>query len=267
MQIGKQTRMNRLFAHPSGRFCSVAVDHYIGYGEGFPVALRQMSKTLNDIVRGQPDALTMHKGILASCWEPHAGKVPVILQTVIARPDDMVCEWVASVEEAVRLGADAVAVAAFLFGPTEGPRLRMMADCVREAARFDMPVVCHVYPRDFRGKTPAISFKPEDIAWVAHCAVEVGADVVKVPYCGDVKAYAQIVAECPRPLVAAGGPKAKNLEAALGMIAEVVRSGARGATIGRNIWGFKHVTAAVRAFRAVVHDKASPKEALQMAGL
>jgi class I fructose-bisphosphate aldolase len=73
----------------------------------------------------------------------------------------------------------------------------------------------------------------------------VGADVVKVSYCGEVAAYSQIVAECPVRLVAAGGPQTPNLQGALAMIAEVVKSGAAGATIGRNIWGVEPVEAAV----------------------
>ena len=267
MNIGKLVRLNRLFAHPSGRFCSVAVDHYIGYGEGLPGGLRHIRETLAAVMPARPDAVTLHKGIAASFWAPYAGLVPMILQTIITRPDDSVCEVVASVEEAVRLGADAVAAAAFLSGPTEGPHLRLVTDCVREAARLDMPVICHAYPRDFTGKVPKVSFAPEDVAWVARCAVEAGADVVKVPYCGDVKAYAQIVADCPVPLVAAGGPKAKDLPSALALIAEVVQSGARGATIGRNIWGFTQIAAALRAFQAVIHDRKSPKEAMQTAGL
>ena len=36
MNIGKRIRLNRIFAHPSGRLCSVAVDHFIGYGQGLP---------------------------------------------------------------------------------------------------------------------------------------------------------------------------------------------------------------------------------------
>ena len=127
-----------------------------------------------------------------------------------------------------------------------------------------MPVICHVYPRNADG---TISFAPEDIAWAVRCAVEVGVDVVKTPYCGDVAAYAQIVADCPVPLVAAGGPKADSFRAALDMVAQVIRSGARGATIGRNIWGFDKITAAVHAFKAVIHDGKNADEALRLAGL
>jgi class I fructose-bisphosphate aldolase len=51
------------------------------------------------------------------------------------------------------------------------------------------------------------------------------------------------------------------------MMADVVRSGARGATIGRNIWGLDNVTGAVNAFKAVIHDGCSAREAMRIAGL
>jgi class I fructose-bisphosphate aldolase len=264
MNTGKLVRLNRIFSHPSGRLCSVAVDHFIGYGEGLPDGLRQMKATLAAVVAGGPDAVTMHKGMAASAWQPYAGRISMILQGVAGRPDDAVFELVATPEDAVRLGADAFAVTAFVRGATEGARLRTAADCVRQSARFDMPVICHVYPRD---RDKKISFAPEDIAWAVRCAWEIGADVIKVPYCGDVKAYAQIVAECALPVVAAGGPKAGTLRAALAMIAEVVESGARGATIGRNVWGFTEIAAAVRAFKAVIHDGRSADEAAHTAGI
>jgi class I fructose-bisphosphate aldolase len=257
-------RINRIFSHSSGRLCSVAVDHFIGYGHGLPDGLRQIGPTLAAIVAGRPDAVTMHKGIAASAWLPHAGRIPMILQSTTARPDESAREQVATPEDAVRLGADGFAVAAFVRGSTEAEHLRVVADCVRQSARFEMPVICHIYPRD---KEKRISCAPEDIAWAVRCALEVGVDVVKTPYCGDVRAYAQIVADCPVPLVAAGGPKADTLPAALRMIAEVVQSGARGATIGRNVWGFVQITAAVEAFKAVIHDGTSAEEACRRTGL
>jgi class I fructose-bisphosphate aldolase len=50
-------------------------------------------------------------------------------------------------------------------------------------------------------------------------------------------------------------------------MAGVVASGARGATIGRNVWGHQHVTLVVTAFKSVIHDGSSPGEALRSAGL
>jgi fructose-bisphosphate aldolase, class I len=266
MNIGKQIRLNRIFAHPSGRLCSVAVDHFIAYGQSLPAGLRHIQPTLAAIVAARPDAVTMHKGIAMNAWQPHAGLVPLIIQSSTIRVDDTASEQVATPEDAIRIGADAFAIAAFVRGPTEAAYLRKVADAVREAARFEIPVICHIYPRNFTNGAE-VSYKPEDIAWASRCAVEVGADVVKTPYCGDITAFAQIVADCPVPLVAAGGPKSQTLESALSMMAEVVLSGARGATIGRNVWGFEQITAAIRAFKAVIHDGLSPLEAMQLAGL
>ena len=149
----------------------------------------------------------------------------MIVQSTIMRPDDPAREQIATPEDAIRLGADAFAIAAFVRGLNELLNLRAVADCVREAALYELPVICHIYPLD--PKKNVIVFHPEDIAWAVHCAVETGVDVVKTPYCGDVQAYAAIVADSPVPVVAAGGPQSSSLLSALRMMAEVVRSGAR----------------------------------------
>jgi class I fructose-bisphosphate aldolase len=257
--------MNRLFSNPSGRLCSVAVDHLMGYAEGLPDGLRRIQPTLSAIVAAEPDAVTMHRGIAASAWQAHAGRVPMILQSSLVRPDDSAFEQIATPQDAVRLGADGFAIAAFVRGPTEAAYLRRVADAVRQAARFEIPVIIHIYPRKPDHRT--ISYQPEDIAWAVRCALEVGVDVIKTPYCGDVEAHRQIVSDTPLPVVAAGGPRAETLDSALAMISEVVHSGALGAVIGRNVWGFERITAAVKAFKAVIHDGKTAAEARASVGL
>jgi len=76
-----------------------------------------------------------------------------------------------------------------------------------------------------------------------------------------------VVASSTVPVVAAGGPKAKNLRAALTAMSEVVQAGARGATIGRNVWGVSKTAAALRAFKAVILEGQSPATALEGEGL
>ena len=266
MNIGKLIRLNRIFSHPSGRLCSVAVDHFIGYGQGLPAGLRHMQVTLAEVANAQPDAVTMMKGIALKAWQPYAGKIPLILQSTIVRPDDTANETLLTVEEAVRLGADGIAVACFVRGPSEASHLRMVADMVRQAAPFDLPVICHIYPRSQASGYTQVSFAPEDIAWAVHCAMELGVDVIKTPYCGDIPSFAQIVTDAPTPVVVAGGPQQATFEAALTMIAEAIAGGARGATIGRNVWGFGQTTAAVKAFKAVIHDQRTPQQAMVEAG-
>jgi fructose-bisphosphate aldolase, class I len=266
MSIGKEVRLNRIFGHPSGKLCSVAVDHFIGYAEGLPPGLRSFQATLAEVASASPDAITMHIGMARHSWHPYAGRIPLIVQSVVARPDDSAFEGIATPADAIRVGADAIAVAVFLRGATEGHRLRFISEQVRAADEYELPVICHVYPRNFEGGKVTISYLPEDIAWAVRCAVEVGADVVKVPYCGDVSAYRQIVNEAPVPVVAAGGPRQGTQLDALRMMSDVMKAGAYGATIGRNIWGFDGIAQNVEAFKAVIHDGVEPGEALKKAG-
>jgi len=265
MDLAKRIRLNRIFNHPSQRLCSVAMDHFIGYQKGLPEGLVNLPETLDKIVEGKPDAITMLKGLAKSAWEPFAGRVPLIIQSIAFTADDAIIESLTRPEEVLRLGADAIAVAIGVRGPNEGKFLRILAEMVGEADRIGLPVIAHIYPRDF-SKGAAIVFDHDNILWAVRCGIECGADVIKVPFTGDIESFREIVSTSPVPIVAAGGPRCENLQSALELMTKVVASGARGATIGRNIWCTADPTRAVTAFRAVIHDQLSVKEALEQAG-
>jgi class I fructose-bisphosphate aldolase len=268
MNIGKLIRLNRIFSHSSGRLCSVAVDHFIGYGKLSPGGgLANLPEAIARIAAGQPGAITMSKGTAMNCWAPYAGKIPLIVQAGCFTADDRVIECVTDPEECVRLGADAIAIAIGIFGPNEGRFIKMMMETVTKAAQYDLPVIAHIYPRDFSGTTPKIVFDAEGILWATRIGVEAGVDVIKVGYTGDVASFKQVVASSPVPVVAAGGPKAKNLRAALTSMGEVIAAGGRGATIGRNVWGVPKTAEALRAFKAVMLEGKSVYAALAAEGL
>jgi class I fructose-bisphosphate aldolase len=127
-----------------------------------------------------------------------------------------------------------------------------------------MPVVLHIYPRIYHTDgTVAVSHKPEEVSWAVRCAIELGADVIKVPYTGDVQSFHDIIADCPVPVVAAGGPRTETLQDALKMTGEVVKSGARGVTAGRNVWGFSDVASAIRQFKRVIHENQDARTAAE----
>ena len=266
MDLAKQIRLNRLFSHPSGRLCSVAVDHFVGYQKALPQGLVNVPETISKLVAGKPDAITMFKGLAKGTWRQHAGRVPLIIQSVCFTADDAVIECLTTPVEVLRLGADAIAVSLGVRGPNEGKFLKILADMVAQADRLGLPVIAHIYPRDFTNGA-AIVFDPENIMWAVRCGIECGADVIKVPFTGDAKSYREICYTSPVPVVAAGGPKCETLHSALDMMTKVVASGARGGTIGRNVWGITDPTRALQAFRAVIHDGLSANEALERAGL
>ena len=79
-----------------------------------------------------------------------------------------------------------------------------------------------------------------------------GADVIKAPYTGDPQSFGDIVAATPVPVVTAGGPRCESLEEVVAMMRDVVRSGAAGSTVGRNVWGFPNIPETIRQLKAAL---------------
>ena len=177
MSLGKKIRLARLFAHSSGRLCSIAVDHFAGYCDGIPEGLRDLPRTIAQIVAGGPDAITMHLGTATGCWGPHAGKLPLIIQSIFGRPDDTCDEYLATPEDAVRLGADAFATCAFVRGKTEDKHVRRVADFVRQARPWDMPVILHT-DGDVRKLIPGLIAAGIDC--LQPCEAKAGMDLVEL---------------------------------------------------------------------------------------
>jgi class I fructose-bisphosphate aldolase len=251
--LAKTTRLNRIFSNPDGRIFSLAVDH--GIGLSMPEGLRNVPATLAQLVGLGPDAVTMSKGIAKSAWEPYAGRVPLIVQMIIFPPDDVPRIKTTRAEEALMLGADAVAVSLIVRGKSEAENCNTLAQIVEEADRYDLPVVAHIYPHDFSytDKPSVVLTDHENILWAVRCGIEFGADVIKVPFTGDIDGFREIVESSPVPVVCAGGPKTETFEEALDMMRKIVASGSRGAVVGRNIWGSKDPIGTMRTMQAIVH--------------
>ncbi len=243
--LGKRTRLNRIFSHPSGRILSVAVDHLINYPIGLPQGLRRMGHTLEQVVAGAPHAITMNKGTALRFMAPYAGKVPFIIQSMALRPEWDEFAFTAHVEEVAAMGADAIAVAMFLKGPSEIRFVNHLALVVRESEQYGLPVIPHIYTLSSGDEKTSVTHSPEDIFYAVRMGLEQGADVIKVPYTGDEASFADIVAETPVPVVAAGGPKCDTLDAAVAMMQSIARTGAAGATVGRNVWEFEDIPRAI----------------------
>jgi DhnA family fructose-bisphosphate aldolase class Ia len=253
-QLGKQVRMNRLFSHPTGRFLSVAVDHMINYPVGMPAGLRAMGATLAKLVEAQPSAITLNKGIAKRFMGPHAGKVPMIIQSMALRPGDSNFADTATVEEAVAMGADAIAVAMFVHCDMEVTYIRHLSAVVRAAESFGLPVIPHIYPLSSGDERNTVAHDAEAIFYAVRVGLEMGADVLKVPYTGDVASFRDIVAETPAPVVTAGGPRCDTLDEAVALVRAVVKTGAAGSTVGRNVWGFADIPLAVRSLKAAMFE-------------
>lgn len=267
MGLGTRIRLARLFSHPSGHLFGGAVDHFVGYGDVRQGGLADLPKALDRVMAGGPDYVSIQPGSAKHLWPQYAGKAALVIQAGCFTPDDRIRQLIATPEDAVRYGADALAVAIPVRGDTEGEYIRWLTDTVNAAARCEMPVIAHVYPRDFsEAGGGRIVFTPDEIAYAVRIGFETGVDVIKVGYTGDFDSFRETVASCPVPVVIAGGPKTETLLGALRQTADALRAGAVGAVVGRNLWGHGDPTRAARAFKAVIHAGAAPEAALEAAG-
>lgn len=264
MGLGTEIRLKRIFSHESGRLFGAAVDHFIGYGDVRVGGLADLSGALREIMNALPDSVTINGGAAKNLWGEYVGTAALIVQGGMFTVDDRVMELTSEPEDAVRLGADALAVAIGVRGINEGPYIRWLTDSVRKAAAVEIPIIAHIYPRNYEGE-PRIEFTPEQIAWAVRVGLETGVDVIKVGYTGDAAAFKDIVSMTPVPIVLAGGPKTNTLKESLEQTAEALTTGALGAIVGRNIWGAEDVRVAALAYKAVIHDGVDAQTALDWA--
>lgn len=224
----------------------------INYPSGMPRGLGELVATLPKIVAGEPSAIVMNKGTALRLMPQFAGRVPFIIQQMALRAHEPVFAEVATVAEVAAMGADAIAVAMFVKGPQEISYIAQLTKIVREAEPFGLPVIPHIYPVSSGDENVTILHTPEDVFYAARVGWEAGADVVKVPFTGDTASFRDIVAATPVPIVAAGGPRCETLDDAVVFARAVIRSGAAGLTMGRNVWGFEDVPLATRRLKEAV---------------
>lgn len=264
MGLGTDIRLSRLFSNPSGNLFGVAVDHFVSYGNVRDGGLKDLPDAVARCMKAHPDTMTMTPGTAKHCWPAYVGQAALIVQAGCWTPDDRIREQLATPADAIRLGADALAVAIGVRGQTEGDFIRWLSDAVSAATPYELPIVAHIYPRDYSDGVKIV-FTPEEIAYAVRVGIETGVDVIKVGYPGDEAAFAEIVASCPVPIVMAGGPKEPTLRDALAQVHAGMRAGARGAVVGRNIWGEPDMERAARAYAAVIHDDLDADQALARA--
>ena len=137
---------------------------------------------------------------------------------------------VASLETALRLDADAVAVSVFFGREGDIAIYRWLADLIQSAQVYDIPVVAEMMPPMER------SFQAEAIAHAARIGMEIGADIIKTNYCGNVAEFRQVVESVPVPIIVAGGPKQANEPSVADFARDVIAAGAVGVAIGRRVW-------------------------------
>ncbi len=249
-------RIRRIF-NADGRAVIVAFDH--GLIDGPIPGIERPGDTLRQIVAGGADAILTSFGVATRFADELA---PAGL---IVRLDGGGTKLGASgpgaqfytVEDALRIGADAVVVSAFPGTPQERETLRTLAHVIAEAHAWGLPVLAEMQPGGFDAG-PAF-FTVENIALSARVAAELGADWVKVPYAAP---FDRVVETCYVPVVILGGARQDQPEMMLESIRAAGQAGAAGVAIGRNVFQADDPRRMTAAIAAIVHGGATAGEAL-----
>jgi len=252
MDWGMKNRLARL-VQPDGHCLFLPIDH--GYFQGPTSRLERPGETIKPLLP-YFDALFVTRGVLRSAIDPENTK-PIILRvsggTSMVGKDLSHEGLTTSVKEALRLNASAVGISIFLGGEHERESLLNLAKLVDEGEDCGLPVMAVTSV----GK----ELEKREARYLALCcriAAELGARIVKTYWC---KGFEKVVNGCPVPVVIAGGPKVDTELEVFSFVHDGMEKGAIGVNLGRNIWQHDYPVAMIKALRAIIHEKANPKQA------
>ena len=252
MEWGMANRLAQLI--PSDGHCLfLPVDH--GYFQGPTRKLEEPRKTIEPLIP-YADAFFITRGVLRSSVDPDNTK-PIILRvsggtSVIGK--DLANEGITtSIEEVVRLNAAAMGLSIFVGTDYERESLLNLSKLVDEGEKYGIPVMAVTAVGKELEKRDA-----RYLALACRIAAELGASVVKTYWCEN---FEKVVTGCPVPVIMAGGPQVDTELEVLEFVHDGMQKGAIGVNLGRNIWQNDFPVAMIKAIRAIVHEKATAKEA------
>src|SRR5919197_185454 len=256
MVFGRDIRLSRIFN--DGKMLCVPMDHGISNG---PIkGLEDINYLIYQCASAGLTCVLVNKGIIKTMPRPpDIGLIAHFSGSTSIGPAPNRKMLMGSVEEAIRLGADAVSLHINIGAKEEPEMLQKLGMVADKCDEWSMPLVAMMYPR---GENIKNQYDPETVAHTARIGAEAGADIVKSVYKGDSSSFKRVIKGCPVPIVIAGGPKAKTDKEIIEMCSGAMEAGAIGVTFGRNIFQHKNPAAIVHALRSIILNGETPREAL-----
>ncbi len=231
---------------------------------------------------GNFSAIALHVGLARKYFHQHAGEVPLILKlngkTNIPSDTHSFSALTSTVEDAVRLGADAVGYTVYVGSPAQDRDFAQLTQVRADADKFGMPLIVWAYPRGEAIAKKGGRDSLYAIDYAARVALELGADVVKVNYpvasekdkeapppyntlnLSAEEAFSKVVQSAGRALVlVSGGEKIGDAEL-LAKVRASMDAGATGIIFGRNLWQrpFEEALAITRKIHGLFAEYAQP---------
>ena len=263
--VGKSMRLKRVI-DPAGVSVICALDHGMT-APTFLEPLADIAQRTKEAVAGGANVIMMSKGMIRLAVDAFSPTTSLaLLLSASANPGEARPQVVqiAEVEEAVRLGADAVVLFTALGGETEPGMIRTLAGVGRESSLLGVPLIAEAeFPTTYASVeelTERYGF--EYLRRSVRLCAELGADIVKTNWPGDEDSFGRLVeAVNGIPVVLAGGSRVEDPELLRRMEA-AMQAGAIGCSVGRNIFMHRSPEAITRALSRVIRERWPARKAL-----
>jgi fructose-bisphosphate aldolase/2-amino-3,7-dideoxy-D-threo-hept-6-ulosonate synthase len=258
-KIGKAIRLERILDRKTHRAVIVPMDHGISVG---PIdGLIDMPTTVDKVAEGGANAVLGHMGLPMYGHRGYGRDIGLIIHLSASTslgPDPNHKVLVTEVEDAIRVGADAVSIHVNVGAEDEAEMLKDLGKTARTCDLWGMPLLAMMYPRGQKVKS---EHGVEYVKLAARIGSELGADIVKTNYTGSPETFREVVRGCKVPVAIAGGPKMDTERDLLQMVYDAIGVGGAGVAFGRNIFQAENPTLLVRKLCAIVHKDYTPEEA------
>jgi class I fructose-bisphosphate aldolase len=235
------------------------MDHGVSSGPIYGII--NLRDAIDRVVRGGANAIVEHKGMVRPGHRRSGKDIGLIIHlsaSTSLSPHPNTKTLVCTVEEALRLGADAVSIHVNIGDEMERQMLNDFGLVSRRAQDWGMPLLAMIYPR---GEKIANEYDPKVLGHAARLGAELGADIVKISYSGSAESFTEVVNGCPVPVVIAGGEKMESDREILEMVRGAMDAGGAGVSIGRNVFQHDDPARMIGAVSMIVHENSTVDEA------
>ncbi|GFP21220.1 fructose-bisphosphate aldolase, class I [Candidatus Hakubella thermalkaliphila] len=269
LSLGKRTRLHRIlyeYGNKNGTALLLPIDQGLEHGPvdffANPASI-DPDYQLRLAEEGGYSGIVFHIGLAQKYMKKYAGKVPLILKlngkTAIPSDKYAFSPQTASVEDAVRLGADAVGYTLYVGSPAQGEDFIQFMQVREEAERYGMPVIVWSYPRGEAIEAKGGQNSLYAVDYAARVANELGADLVKLnmpefdekkmeqcpkPYntlkLSPEEAVRKVVESAGKTMVLISGGSKISDEDLIEKARICMEAGVAGLIFGRNMWQRKH---------------------------
>ena len=259
--IGKSIRLERLFNRKSKKIIIVPMDH--GLTLGTIKGLENLADMIDKVALGGANAVLEHSGMVGAGHRQYGKDIGLIIHlsgatNLSPHPNKKVL--VCSVERALKMGADGVSIHINI-GADEEPEMLQDARTVIESSReWGMPLLAMMYPR---GKKINDENAPDVVNIAVRAGAELGADIVKTNYTGDIDSFKNIVKGVDIPVIIAGGPKMDTIPELFQLVYDSIQAGGAGVAFGRNVFQADNPTKVVESLSKIVHNNYTVDEVLK----